>query len=58
MPEHIVKLQMKKERQLMEVDSNISNTNNTGNEDDEGDYNNNIYEEGMSEDEDREKIVV
>ena len=42
----------------MEVDSNISNTNNTGNEDDEGDYNNNIYEEGMSEDEDRDKIVV
>ena len=40
LPEHIVKLQMKKERQLMEVDSNISNTNNTGNEDDEGDYNN------------------
>jgi hypothetical protein len=58
LPEHIVKLQMKKERQLMEVDSNISNTNNTGNEDDEGDYNNNIYEEGMSEDEDRDKIVV
>ena len=58
LPEHIVKLQMKKERQLMEVDSNISNTNNTGNKDDEGDYNNNIYEEEMSEDEERDKIVV
>ena len=41
----------------MEVDSNISNTNNTGNEDDEGDYNNNIYEEA-DEDRDGGKIVV